>query len=525
MLLLFVLLLSGILYNTGIVTDASLNVLDNSMRDVCIPIISEPEASIQAAILIKLRGVVPSRLKVPVLLFRYEDILNFTTLPSREEYEKGYTSNYSSSNLNWDNYFLKNSVDFEENKFILDLYEGYNEIDEKRIYNGFLDRYTEAVLPVYESGMYCVYLAPPIEQNFDVRFYLKVQNSKFYSSDMRYTNYRQTIYIIVAGLLLTVFLINDILKFSTDKRLKIRNVPIISKVVLFYILIPVVLFVSLEWLVVFIELHCNLSNRKIRYFKYFHLAIEWIQTNWNILLQFYILLFTMGYGVIYYHKGASRTFSKMPKRNKNLALSLFITNIILSNTQKQCLACVRYLMSFPTLALYKDMIRFISMVWLYGQLVFPFIWYFVSFIYYLKTRSIIKKLPRTLTRTEEIDAITRIVRAFKQSILVVFISPTISPLARLIAYGPLSIKSSRSAQNDFTLQLSLIDNDLLRESLISLVKSINDKFMRTKLHEMSLDRAWPGALEIYLTIGLLYVIWIRNNNALVVEDEKEDLKE
>lgn len=58
---------------------------------------------------------------------------------------------------------------------------------------------------------------------------------------------------------------------------------------------------------------------------------EWIQPNWKILLRFYLLLFTMGYGVIYYHKGASRTFSKMPKRGTNIAWSLFITNIILNN--------------------------------------------------------------------------------------------------------------------------------------------------------------------------------------------------
>lgn len=129
MLLLCVLLLSGVLFNFDGVANAYRFKLGDPMNDVCISIISEPKAGIQSEIMIKLKLIYPRNQKVPVLLFRYGDILNFTTLPSREEYEKGYASNYSSSNLNWDGYFLKNAVDFKENKFILYLYEGYNEID------------------------------------------------------------------------------------------------------------------------------------------------------------------------------------------------------------------------------------------------------------------------------------------------------------------------------------------------------------------------------------------------------------
>ncbi|KRZ99176.1 uncharacterized protein AC631_05057 [Debaryomyces fabryi] len=116
-------------------------------------------------------------------------------------------------------------------------------------------------------------------------------------------------------------------------------------------------------------------------------------------------------------------------------------------------------------------------------------------------------------------------KSFKQSIFIILVSSAIPPLARLIAYYPRSVKSFRSAHGCFNLHLNLIDNDLLRESLILLVKSANDTFIKTQSFANSLDRRWPEAMEIYLTIGLLYVIWIRNNNALVVEDEKEDLKE
>ena len=501
----------------------------NSLGVSCLSILTEPEASRQGRIKVSLDGLEfydggkPDDLKVPVLLFRYEDILNFTTLPSYEEYDKGYTSNYSSSKLNWESYFLKDTVECEENKFILNLYDGYNEIDEKRIYNGFLDASkengnNEAVLPVKKSGMYCVYIAPPIDKNIKIMSApVHFRYSRLYSSNMWYSHYCQTKYIIGVGLLLAAFLIKDTLKFTKDKQLSITNMPIISKAVIFYVLVPLLSFISLEWLSIFIETHCNLTSRKICFFEYFRLTNEWIQRNWKILLRFYVLLFTMGYGVIYYHRGASRTFSKMPKRTKNVAWSLFITNIILSNANKAYDKYDTYLMTYP--------IGFICTLCSFGSFIFPFVWYFVSFIYYFKTKNIIKKLPPTSTVTEGIDANTRIMKAFKQSSLVIFISPTISGLAWFSSYARVAIKTFFSMMNEISSELDVSDEELSRELLIKLVKLSHYIMRFTQDTMMSSFDEWPGAMKIYLTIALLYVIWIRNNNALVVEDEKGDLKE
>ena len=526
----FLLSLSCILFNALVLADVQRLELDaHSLGVSCLPIINEPEATLLGGIKVFLDelklndGQEPTDLKIPVLLFRYDDILNFTTLPSWEEYDEGYASNYSSNNLNSDNYFLKNSVDFEENKFILDLYEGYSEIDERRIYNGFLDLskedgHAEALLPAYETGLYCAYVAPPINRNIKtMNISLALQYSKFYSTSMSYVDYCQVKYIIGTGLLLAIYLINNILKFQKDKQLDIKNMPIISKTVIFYVLIPLLSLMSLEWFIVFIEIHCNLSSRKIRCFEYSRLIIELIQPNWRILLRFYVLLFTMGYGVIYYHRGASRTFSKMPRRTKNVAWLLFITDLTLNNTE--------YFMKYNNLALYKDTIESIYAVCFFGSFVLPFVWYFVSFIYYFKTRNIIKKLPPTSTVTEGIDANTRIMKAFKQSSLVIFISPTISGLAWFSSYARVAIKTFFSMMNEISSELDVSDEELSRELLIKLVKLSHYIMRFTQDTMMSSFDEWPGAMKIYLTIALLYVIWIRNNNALVVEDEKGDLKE
>lgn len=172
--------------------------------------------------------------------------------------------------MNWDNYFLKNLVDFEENKFILDLYEGYNEIDEKRIFNVDASKdngYDEVILPVYHSGMYCVYIAPPIDKDIKtMQIHVYPRYSKLYSSDILYAHYCETKYIIWVDLLVLAYLVHSTFKFTKEKQSSITNMPIISMTVIFFILIPLLLFISLEWFIIFIEIHSNLTSCKIHFF-------------------------------------------------------------------------------------------------------------------------------------------------------------------------------------------------------------------------------------------------------------------
>lgn len=225
----------------------------------------------------------------------------------------------------------------------------------------------------------------------------------------------------------------------------------------------------------------------------------------------------MGYGVIYYHRGASRTFSKMPKRTRNVAWVFFITSIILSNGQKAYDKYSIHLMIYP--------IRLIYRVCYFSSWVLPFLWYFISFIYYFKTRNIIKKLPPTSTTSEGIDANIRIMKAFKQSSLIIFISPTISGLVWFISFARMAVKAFFSAINDIYSDLNASEKVSPRESLILLVKLSKHVTLYVEDSVKSICEEWPGAIKIYITVALLYVIWIRNSNALIVEDEKGDLKE
>lgn len=530
--------MGGFLFNTSVVAKEHTLELDADSRGAhCFPIISESKASIPGGIMVSLKELVlyngyrPTDLKIPVMLFRYDDILNFTTLPSMEEYRKGYAFNYSSTKLNWDNYFLKDVVDFEENKFILDLYEGHNKIDRKRIYNGYLDvekknRHSAVILNVFESGVYCAYIAPPIDRGIKMMIApVKTFRSEFISSKMLYANYSQTKYTLGIGILLAVYLINHISKFIRDRQCDIRKIPIISKAVIFYVLLPFLSFISLEWIVIFIEIHCNLNRSKIRFYEYFRLTYQWIQPNWDILLRLYVLLFAMGYGVIYYIRGASRTFSKMPKRTMTLAWSLFIINIIVTNIDHVHENHITSLKSCQLLTVYKETFEFICMLCSTCSFIFPSIWNFASFYYYFKTKNVIKQLPPKATETEGIDMNIRILTAFKHSQLIIAISPLIPLLSLIISGARTLVLLVLSLDTFISGEMILSVERSSREELIFLVKLENYKLLHLMKIAMVSFETWPRAIKIYVTIGLIYMIWIRTNNAFVIEDEKEDLKE
>lgn len=205
----------------------------------------------------------------------------------------------------------------------------------------------------------------------------------------------------------------------------------------------------------------------------------------------------------------------------SIALILFIINLILNNI----IEIEEYLMQYRTLELYKDTISSVGTICFFASYLFSLVWYFVSFIYYFKTRNIIRKLPPTSTAMEGIDANTRIMNAFRQSCFIIFVSPFISGLTWVITYGRTAIKTFYSMLDDITLDFELHDKELARESLILLVRNMSNVLLFVQDSDKSLIQSWPLKIKIYLTISLVYVIWIRNNNALVIEDEKGDLKE
>ena len=140
----------------------------------CSPIKYTPNSKMQASIELHIdqldskdRSTLKD-LKIPVLIFRYADILNFTSIRPIEDYFYDYSYYFSEGSLDDQKEFYKDVVDFKQNKFKLDMSNGYK-LNKDRIYNDYLtidskdEKHIKAVLPVYESGIYCAYVAPPVD--------------------------------------------------------------------------------------------------------------------------------------------------------------------------------------------------------------------------------------------------------------------------------------------------------------------------------------------------------------------------
>lgn len=502
----------------------------------CSPIKYTPNSKLQASISLEIEEAAVAKkdskkdLKIPVLIFRYTDILNFTSIPPVDEYFYDYEYFYGSAPAKEKEAFLKDLVNFDQNKFILNLEKG-NKLHKDRIFNDYITpdpkdtKHSKATLPIYESGVYCVYIAPPT--NIDIKeltIPLNYQNSYGYLPYTEYLIYTQYKYIIAIGLVLAGYLFNYILNVRVGKDFKnLNSISIISKAVIFYLLVPIVLIFIATWFVCFIQNRYVPSGRHAGIFKLLKMTLTWAEYNYLILLRFFLLLFAMGYGVIYYHNNGHKNYRELPARSMNKAVSLLIINVGMFSVREfldyfgESIQSAMYGAVFsgdvahinPHLNL--SFIFIIHQVLNIGCEVFPFIWFVITLVHYFKTKKTIAKFPPLSTDSDEsINANERVLKSFRQSILIIFVLPIVLGfiLGFIIAYHMINSHAYDFDGFDFNG----------RESIALLVLEIKALEILTFDKFTILPAVWISILNVYLIIILLYVIWIRNNNGLAMDD-------
>lgn len=501
----------------------------------CSPIKYTPNSKMQASIELHIdqldskdRSTLKD-LKIPVLIFRYADILNFTSIRPIEDYFYDYSYYFSEGSLDDQKEFYKDVVDFKQNKFKLDMSNGYK-LNKDRIYNDYLtidskdEKHIKAVLPVYESGIYCAYVAPPVDSGIKkLSIPVNYKNSYGYLPYIQYAIYTQYKYIVTIGLLLTAYLFHYILKFKVGKDFKNMNsISIISKAVIFYLLIPIVFLSIGDWFIDFIQNNYISSGSHATIFKFLKMTITWMDYNFSIMLRFFILLFAMGYGVIYYHNNANQNYREMPARLINKAIVLFVVNVCLFSVRE----CLDYFGDSIVSAMYGDTfsngmqkinphfdpsaIFIVHQIINFACEVFPLIWFVLSLVHYFKTKKTIAKFPPISATAEgSVDANSRIIKSFRQSILILFVLPVFLAFVfgTFVAYHIIH-------SNEYSLD---IPNTTGREDIAQLVLSMRMLEILTFDNSAILPAVWVSVLNVYLTIVLIYAIWIRNDNELVME--------
>jgi len=500
----------------------------------CSPIKYTPNSKMQASIELHIEQLESEDrstlkdLKIPVLIFRYTDILNFTSIRPIEDYYYDYSYYFNEGSVDDQKNFYKDVVDFKQNKFRLDLNNGHK-LNKDRIYNDYLTidskdgNHMKAVLPVYESGIYCAYIATPVDSGIKkLSIPVNYQNSYGYLPYIQYIVYTQYKFIFTIGLLLTAYLFHYIIKFKVGKDFKNMNsISIISKALIFYLLIPILFLTIGDWFIDFIQNNYISSGRNASIFKFFKMTITWMDYNFNIMLRFFILLFAMGYGVIYYHNNANQNYREMPARLVNKAVILFVVNV--------CLFSVRELLDYFGDSIESAMYGYAfsngmqqmnphfnpTSIFMVHQIInlaceiFPLIWFVLSLIHYFKTKKTIAKFPPIPATTEgSVDANSRIIKSFRQSILILFVLPVFlaSIFGAFMVYHVIH-------SNEYLD----IPNTTGSEDIAQLVISIKMLEILTFDKSAILPAVWVSVLNVYLTIVLIYAIWIRNDNELVME--------
>ncbi|KAK6457275.1 uncharacterized protein RJT20DRAFT_38345 [Scheffersomyces xylosifermentans] len=466
-------------------------------------------------------------LTFPVLILKYTDIVNFTNLLPAEVYNEMYSEKDIGKIQAYDGL-----VNFETNKFDLKLYKDYKEIDDKVIFNDYIaldtpdhkdSSHVDINFKVDRSGLYCVYIAPPTTLGLsELTVPITFKNPYGTLPYVLYVQYTQQKWLVIIGLAIFAYLFNYILRFKVgDDFSNLNSISLISRTVVFYVLIPYIILAATLAIIGFFE-NRYVSSRFWDTLYDLHTSALVIFT---IVLNFFICLFAMGYGVVYYHRGNSRNYRMIPKRlflkakillYVNLAAAILLRLFALVDTKKaSTLDFASTGSEMPHISTDSKLLTIIFAAVASITGIMPFIWFIVSLVYYFKTKKVINTFPpSTDTEAPGSNSNEKTLTAFRRSILVIFVLPIATMLVIFPIYFHRVYKMMQGSMPDHipkereTLELMILQ--------VHIAESI---WLDTKNWLLLF---WAHYLNFFILVILIYFIWIKENNGLIVDPNAND---
>lgn len=308
---------------SGISADVSLRgieFLDHvSTASTCGPVYVEPgteafiEVSIEA-ISVEKNIKDPDQLKIPTLVVRHNDLMRFKSELTWSEYNP---------NLLFEVYEDGDSDIFDKskNKFKVDV-EGKS-LESLAYFNGALTKSKPVKFPVPTTDVYCVFTVP---HKSDIK---SVNIAVVYKNSYGYLAFPSYAFLQELKLALVFVFIEAALIFWSIYRSTIQsssNLSVVSRTVIFFIFIPFFILILLETVSLGLR---NVSEPKRFGGLYFFLkaVIHFARKILYIYIDYWILLFAMGYGVIYYGKNTPGNHKIFPSRLQSFARILLSANI------------------------------------------------------------------------------------------------------------------------------------------------------------------------------------------------------
>lgn len=459
-------------------------------------------------------------LKIPTLVFRYLHIANFSNLPPIQRFDSEYRARFNEE---------ATGIPLKDNKFDLKLESGYSSIDEEKIYNDYVtpekadgsdSEHVDVIFPVKEDGYYCVYVVPPTDIGLtDVQIPVRFYNSYGNLPYLRYVAYTQLKYIILVGLGLAGLLIHAILKYRVGDDFKnLNNVSLISKAVIFYILLPEILL----WIFTYIsEGLTNVfspTDDPSTFLGLVALFNQWAVQIINAFQCYCFLLFVMGYGVMYYHKGSSRNYRRFPTKLSKLSFRLFISNVVIATIalfQYKITESFNVVLGDPSgNQLLDGSLGQTATLVLSGILgIYGIVWFALTFVFYFKTKKTIASFAPVTTNAEEDATIanSKIIQSFRRSILIIFLIPVILGISTgFITFYRLSGSFEKLG---FTPGVERVPNSYI---------FFETQEMLLKNPCVLMLMFWAASGSQLLTVLGIYLVWIKDNNGLVVDEKDYD---
>lgn len=458
--------------------------------------------------------------KIPILVGRYLDFDNFSSAPHLEDFVKEYSGK-------GDGY--KKYVDWGSSKFKLDVKQGYPAVDDKRVRTDYIqfpksgDKSQDHGLfrlDVPETGVYCVLIAPPVDAGIKkLQVPVKYRNSYGYLPFSLYEFHSKIKYAVLIGVLTTIYFIHFMITKKLGKDFKnMSKISVISRAIVFYIqpahYLILCLWLQLNW----IRNKFISSDTASPIYSVLRFITLWLSSSFDILISFAVLLFAMGYGVIYYHRPTASNFRLLPKPSLNKALILLVCNLssitlaMLLEPSKLANS-VMYDENLPlfveTTAKSATFSQQLYMLFISVSSLFPIIWFVFTIVFYFKTKKTIKQFPPAPAGTPNADEMNQgIVTSFRKSLLVLFVLPF---FVILIVVSSVTYSASKYVQNDG----QTFDNS---GSTMAIVRVI--EIQMTMISRSSLLK-WTPFLINYALYCSLFFIWIRDNNGLVVDNNEQ----
>lgn len=291
------------LYVINVVMGLSLNVTElnyDTNGAVYFPVYSSDSKSL---ISISIANLVVSdtsieKLEIPFAVFRYTDIAFYDNFPLFDD----YLAHYSES-LEKRGELYSSLVDFSRNRFVTeqnDLKLG-DVLGTPNIYSTFLtynlrgNKVPNIDYLVEKSGVYCVYIAPPLDKGIQaLSIPIHYKNSNGIVSVDKFRSFCYMKYSLYTGIILLLFTACYLFKLNRDE-VDITIVPILRDIVT-YNFAPLVFVQAIDVLV-------NSYENKL-YSSSLISHLEGVKTyiipTLNTIINYYFwLLFSMGCGIVY----------------------------------------------------------------------------------------------------------------------------------------------------------------------------------------------------------------------------------